>query len=345
MITPLIVRLVPLGAAALVIACATEAGQLPSDISAASLRATDEPAQFSDWAAPTNLGPMANSTQGDMHPALSKDGLSIYFGRGAASGAFDVWVSQRAGVDDPWGTAQNSGSTINTDRGENQPTLSVDGHRLFFNSDRLGGVGGQDLYVSRRRDKRDNFDWETAVNLGSGVNTGANEVGPALFEDDEAGTIVLYFASNRPGGLGGNDIYASRRLADGTFSAPVRVVELSSASDDNAPGIRRDGLEVFITSDRSGTLGGTDLWVATRAGTSEQWSTPVNLGPMVNTSFNDGGAALSRDGTTLYFHSNANRLGNQGPCFGELGPCNFDSYVTTRSKLRGRAVEEVEFDR
>jgi WD40-like Beta Propeller Repeat len=334
MITRLIVRLIPIGAAALVIACATEAGELPSGISTVAHRVADEALRFSDWAAPTNLGPLANSAQADMAPAISKDGLSLYLSRGAASGAFDVVVSQRATEDDPWGPAENPGSTINTDRGENQPTLSHDGQRLFFNSDRLGGLGGQDLYVSRRH-TRDDFRWELPENLGSGVNTSAGEVGPTLFADDEADTMVLLFASNRPGGLGGNDIYASTRLADGTFGAPVPVVELNSSSDDNAPAIRRDGLEIFITSDRPGTLGGADLWVATRATTADRWSTPVNLGPLVNTSFNDGGASLSRDGTVLYFHSNANRPGNQGPCFGELGPCFFDNYVTTRRKLTG----------
>lgn len=335
MITTLIARLTPLGAAALVIACATEAGDVPSGISAASLRAADVPAQFSDWGAPSNLGPMANSDQGDMAPAISKDGLSLYFARGAASGAFGIWVSQRTSVDNSWGAAQPTP----VDRA-NQPTLSPDEHQLFFNSGRPGGFGAQDLYVSRRRDKRDDFGWQEAVNLGSGLNTAASELGPALFEDDEAGTIVLYFASNRPGGLGGNDIYASTRLPDETFGPPVLVEELSSPVDDNAPDIRRDGLEIFITSDRPGTLGGADLWVATRASISDQWSTPVNLGPIVNTAFNDGGAALSRDGTALYFHSNANRPGNQGPCFGELGPCFFDNYVTTRSKLRGLDSQE-----
>ena len=60
------------------------------------------------------------------------------------------------------------------------------------------------------------------------------------------------------------------------------------------------------------------------------------LGPVVNTAFVDGSPALSHDGTALYFHSTANRPGRLGPCFGDLGPCVFDIYVTTRSGIKGR---------
>jgi hypothetical protein len=301
----------------------------------ASLHAADDPPQFSDWSAPVNLGPMANSDQGDMNAAISKDGLSLYFARGAATGGFDIWVSRRAGVDDPWGSAQDLGSTVNSLAGENQPALSPDEHRMFLNSSRPDGFGGQDLYVSRRRDKRNNFGWGTPVNLGSVVNTSANEIAALLFQDAVTGAITLYFASNRLGGPGGIDIYASTMLPDETFGSPVLVEELSTSSDDAPADIRRDGLEMFIASSRPGTLGGMDLWVSVRASTADPWSLPLNLGAAVNTTFNEGGATVSRDGTTLYFHSNSNRPGAIGPCFGDLGPCFFDNYVTTRSKLQG----------
>jgi hypothetical protein len=305
------------------------------DISDSDDGGGDGPPQFSDWSAPVNLGPAVNSDQADMSPAISRDGLSFYFGRGASAGNFDIWVSERASADHPWDSAQPLGSVINTDRTETAPAFSADGHRMFFNSDRTGGFGGQDLYVSRRHDKRDNFGWGAPVNLGTAVNTSANEVAPLLFEDEVTGTTLLYFASNRAGGLGDNDVYVSTLLPDGTFGPPVLAEELSTPFGDTPNEIRRDGLEMFITSNRPGTIGELDLWVATRASTSDPWSTPVNLGPVVNSTFRDGGASLSWDGTTLYFHSNANRPGATGPCFGALGPCFFDNYVTTRSKLKG----------
>jgi len=326
MMTALIHRRMFLVAVASTFACATESGELPSGVPLASPHAVDDPPQFSDWSAPVNLGPLANSTGADMNPTISKTGFSLFFGSDR-SGVFGIWVSQRAGVSESWGPARPTP----VDRA-NQPTLSPDEHELFFNSARPGGFGAQDLWVARRHDKRDDVGWQNAVNLGSDVNTAATELGPGLWDDEANGTALLYFTSNRNGGLGGNDIYVSTRRPDNSFGPAVLVEELSSPFNDSEPAIRRDGLEIFLTSDRSG---GADLWVATRSSVVDRWSTPVNLGPVVNSSFADGGAALSRDGTELYFHSNANRPGNQGPCFGELGPCFFDIYVSTRSKLRG----------
>ncbi len=296
--------------------------------------------RFSDWSAPVNLGPPVNTPFAEMNPFISKDGRSLYFtcfNCPGNLGGSDIWVSQRASVSDPWGTPQNLGPNINSTSNDAGPALSSDGHRLYFGSNRPGGFGGNDIYVSRRQNKRDDFAWQPPVNLGSGVNTLADDQGPEYFEDDETGIITLYFASNRPGGPGGNDIYASTLNEvdeDGTFGPAVLVTELSSAFDDQGPAIRRDGLEIFLGSNRPGSIPPPpglpsqvlDLWVATRARTSDPWSTPVNLGPVVNSAFTDAGPALSRDGTELYFQS-AFRSGN-------VGGTMFDIWKSTRTKLK-----------
>lgn len=320
-------------AASLVAACAL-VGCQGDPIAAPRATITAHVAQFTEWSAPVNIGPPVNAAGvADNAPTLSRDGLSLYLARGGL-GTTDIWVAQRGSPDDPWTSAQDLGSVVNSPAADAAPALSADGHRLFFNSTRPGGFGGQDLYVARRRDTRDDFGWRAPVNLGSAVNTGADETQAVLFEDDATGVVTLYFAANRPGGPGGVDIYASTLLPDETYGPPVLVAELSSAGNDRPNEIRHDGLELFVASSRPGTLGGEDLWVAARASTSDPWSTPVNLGPVVNTTFNEAGAGLSHDATTLFFHSNANRPGATGPCFGTLGPCFFDIYVTTRSKLR-----------
>ena len=320
---------------ALTAACRPDSPATPSTVGQAMVAerfAPDAP-QFSDWSPPVNLGTMVNFEREDLNPELSRDGLSLYFTRDQGTpGVFlgDIWVSERTSGDAPWGPARDLGPVINTSSMENAPALSPDGHRLFFNSNRPGGFGGQDLYVSRRRDKRDNGGWQAPENLGNAINTAANETGPAFFEDEGSGTTIMYFASNRPGGMGGNNIYSTPLLDDGTFGPVMPVQELNSPFDDSAPFIRRDGLEVFLTSDRPGSLGSTgqvDLWVATRARTTDPWSTPVNLGPVVNSEFADAGPALSFDGTALYFHSShrPGTIGTEG---------RFDLFVTTRSRLR-----------
>src|SRR5207247_10827686 len=90
-------------------------------------------------------------------------------------------------------------------------------------------------------------------------------------------STLLYFASNRAGGPGMNDIYVSTLQADGTFGSAAAVAELNTPSQDQQPAIRRDGLELFLGSDRTGTVGSIDLWVSTRASTTDPWSPPVNV--------------------------------------------------------------------
>jgi len=87
--------------------------------------------RFSDWSAPQNLGPTVNSTSSDIAPAISKDGLSLYFASNRpppprVGGGFDIWVSQRASVDSEWGTPQNLGPLINTAALENLPNPGGD---------------------------------------------------------------------------------------------------------------------------------------------------------------------------------------------------------------------------
>lgn len=233
----------------------------------------------------------------------------------------DLWVATRASLDAPWGTPQNLGPNINTSATDQCPHLSADGYSLIFASDRPGGVGGSDLYITHRRNPRDDFGWDIPENFGSGVNSSSGEFTPGSFEDD-TGTFTLYFNSNRPGGPGNGDIYASVLGNDGTFGPPALVPELSSSASENFPAPRRDGLELFLTSARTGTLGGDDLWVSTRASVSDPWSPPVNLGPTVNTTFTDSGNAISFSGTSLLFWSN--RPGGSG------GP---DLYEIKRAKV------------
>ena len=277
---------------------------------------------FSDWSPPVNLGPIVNFQVINQHPALSKDGLSLYFGAGKAIGVLDIWVSQRSSLDDPWGPPQNLGPNINTPFNESAPNLTSDGHFLYYHSSRPGGCGTTDLYVSHRRHKHDDLAWEPAVDLGCTINSPYDNDGPTFFHDRETDTTVLYFTSTRPGGPGDFDIYVSTQDEDGNWGPGVLVPELSSPARDTRTAIRRDGLEIFVSSARPGGVGGEDIWVSTRDSTRDPWSTPVNLGPVVNSPAFDGGPALSWDGTTLYFHSE--RPG---------GFRKRDLWVTTRTKL------------
>lgn len=288
--------------------------------------ATTSAQQFTDWSAPVNLGAVVNSSFNDQHPAISPDGLSLYFvsdRTGGTGGGLDLWVSQRDSLDDPWQVPVPLNSTINSAATEFAPAFSPGGHLLFFGSDRPGGCGAQDLWVAFRQNKRDDFGWQAPVNLGCIINSNGPDDGPTYVEDDQGG-VTLYFTSfNRVGGLGDYDIWTSTMNADGTFNPPVNVIELNSTVRDTRTAIRRGGGEIIFQSSRSGGVGGFDLWMSTRDEQSPVWSIPINLGAVVNSTANDGAPALSRDGASLFFYSN--RPGGSGAN---------DLYVSTRAKAK-----------
>jgi hypothetical protein len=277
--------------------------------------------KFSAWAAPTNLGCQINSPFGEQGPAISKDGLSLYFGsmRPDGLGASDIWVSQRASVHNPWGLPLNLGAIVNTPGVENVPALSRDGHFLFFNSDRAGTSGILDIWVSYREHVHDDFAWQTPVNLGSGVNSPALEAGASYLENGQDAAPVLFFGRGQT--LTAFDIYVSELQPDGSFGEAVFIPELNSAQSDQRPSVRFDGLELFLSSDRVGSLGLSDLWVSTKETVFDAWASPTNLGAAVNSSFADMQPSIAADRQTLFFTSN-----RPGGC-GAL-----DLYMTTRIK-------------
>ena len=285
--------------------------------------------RFSEWSAPLNLGQVVNSTGFDGCPSLTKDGLSLLFMSNVGSTAQNMYVShrERQHPDSPWSAPLSLGAVLNTASfSEICPTLTISGRYLYFASDRPGGCGNFDIYVSRRASKESWTEWDEPVNLGCEVNSAGPEFSPSLFEAED-GTVELYFSSGlRPGGLGFGDIWMSRLQADGSFGPAEPVVALNTPSNDIRPKIRaRDGLEIFFDSNRPGTIGLQDIYTSTRECLSCPWSVPVNLGAPVNAVVVDGGAALSFDATELYFMSN--RPGGSG---------DQDIWVARREKLTGK---------
>jgi hypothetical protein len=289
---------------------------------------------FSAWSPAINIeqsipgaDPSFNTESLDGCPFTSSDGKSFYMAsnRPGGLGGIDIWVSTRASTDDPWGPPANVGDPVNSSADDFCPTLDRDGHRFFFVSRRggEGSCGGADIYETRLRAEGG---FEQPRNLGCEVNSAADEASPFPIPESASGP-VLYFSSTRPRPDAvvrvGGDIYRSESHG-GVFGVAQLVPGVNSDADDGQPNLRRDGLEIFFYSTRpvAGALGGPDLYSAARASVSEPWSTPVNLGPNVNSIAGDTRPSLSWDGTTLYFGST--RSGGDG---------SNDIYVTTRERL------------
>ena len=283
--------------------------------------------RYSAWSAPENLGPVLNTTGFEGCPSLTRDGRSLLFMSNFGSAAQDIYVSHRetTAADSSWGSPVSLGPSINTaSASEICPLLTNGGRYLYFASDRPGGCGNFDLYVVRRLDKDSWTEWGEPQNLGCEVNSPGPEFSPSLFEDED-GSVYLYFSSGlRPGGMGFGDLFVARQQLDGTFGQVSAISEFNTAFNEIRPKIRaRDGLEIFFDSNRPGSAS-VDIYVSERDCILCSWNAPVNLGPMVNSTAIDGGAALSFDATELYFMSN--REGG----FGDQ-----DLYVSRREKLTG----------
>lgn len=300
----------------------------------AAVPAAEDPPQFSDWSGCENLGPTVNADWvTDVAPFITKDGLSLFFtssGRPDGYGKHDIYVSERASKDDPWGPPRNLGPDINTEFNEQTPAFSVDGHRMFFASDREYAPNALDLYVARRHDNRDPFNWEPPENLGEGVNTSDwPETGPSYFEDEATGTVTLFFTTYRSAATK-YDIYASTLQPDGVFGPAVAVPGLNTNGSEQRPSIRHDGLEIFFDRPSGVTTGELDLWVSTRPTVASPWSMPVNLGNTVNSEWAEVRPAISWDGTELYFHSFRVDPPNKSA----------DLFRCTRDKITGRSERQ-----
>ena len=183
-------------------------------------------------------------------------------------------------------------------------SVSADELELYFTSDRAGGLGYEDIWVSTRQSIDD--PWGPPANLQT-VNSSYREAFPSISPDG----LTLYFSDwfygpDRPGGLGGHDLWMSTRASrNDPWGTPVNMgPPFNSSTLDISPTLSHDGLIFIFGSSRGGGSGGYDLWMCNRPSVQEAWGPPVNMGPSVNGASNDYYGNLSPDGLVMFFESN-----------------------------------------
>jgi len=200
---------------------------------------------FLSWEPPGNMGSMS----------MSPEGRTIYFAGCGWQGGFgscDIYQSEYQL--DGWGIPLNMGAPVNTTAWETQPSISVDGTELYFVSNRSGGYGGADIY---RSVLLPNGKWGSPQNLGDLINTQGNEMSPFLHPDGQ----TLYFASDGHRGMGGYDLFVSRRDEVGRWQAPENLgVPINTSSDDISLITNADGSLAYLSSNRDGGQGGFDVY-------------------------------------------------------------------------------------
>ncbi len=278
----------------------TDAGKIRTAVAGAPLRSIL-------WQPAERIAADADADQ--YEPRVSADGNLMVFVRGRAGANADLYQRRRAADGAGGWKAPEAIAAINTASDELGPELSGDGKALYFYSDRAGGQGGYDIWVSRLGSDG----WAEPVNLGPGVNSPFNDYGPALGLDG----MTLYFSSNRPrpGEVAPQaegwtatlreqrtrhdyDLY---RAGLGADAAAVALTELNTEFDEGAPAMSPAGDFLYFASDRRGGLGGFDVYRSRLLRGVLQ--APEGLGPAINSAANDLDPAPSTDGFRLYFSS------------------------------------------
>ena len=242
-----------------------------------------------------NMGAGINSVYREYFPAVTADGETMIFSRNVG-GNEDFYVSQKKNK--VWQAAVPLSDRINT-KGHNEgaQSISPDGMYLFFTGcNRPDGLGRCDIYVSHRNGK----EWGTPFNLGTPLNSSYWDSQPAITPDGS----TLYFVSNRPGGLGGYDIWKSRLNDEGEWEKPQNLGPgINTAFDEHTPFIHPDGKTMYFSSNGWPGFGNKDLFYS-RLDKYNNWGKPVNLGYPINTFNEETGLIVTPDGTEGLLSSN-----------------------------------------
>lgn len=264
----------------------------PLDARPDAASTTCDPAK--PFGAPTPLTALNVAGVEDSHGRLTPDELTIFFSsfRAGGAGGADLYTATRAQRTDPFGTPANLGAPINESTGETMPSISGDGLTLYFVSDRAYGAH---VWFSTRPSVASAF---TAPQVAAGLNAAAFDLRPYILPDNA--TILL--DSTRLDDAGLFDLFSAHAV-DGGFSVPAVVNGVNSPTHNEiSAAMTPDQLVLYFASDRPGTKGGFDLFLATRAASGDPFgvATPV---AELNTAGDEIPDWISADSCRLYFSS------------------------------------------
>lgn len=167
-------------------------------------------------------------------------------------GSCDLYISYI--TPQGWSTPENLGRNFNTEFWESAPSLSPDKRDLYFTSNRPGGYGGNDIYVSHRQE---NGRWSPPENMGPSINTAGDESAPFIHADN----MTLYFTSNALPGYGGDDLFLVRKTADGKWGEPENLgYPINTIENEGSLVVAADGKTAYYASDRADSRGQLDLY-------------------------------------------------------------------------------------
>ncbi len=189
------------------------------------------------WTRPQSIGKQINTADDEVAVGLSADGQKLLIRKEDGEG--DIYISTLG--KDGWSAPKKLNANINTSYRESYACLSVDGNYLYFSSNRPGGFGGSDIYVSR---KKENGEWGIARNLGNAINTKFNEESPQIHYNDS----TLFFSSKGFNSFGGYDIFYAKKTDYGTWTEAQNIgYPANTTGDDHFFSPCPDGKHAYFT--------------------------------------------------------------------------------------------------
>ncbi len=256
------------------------------------------------FGAPTLVAELASPGNNDFKETLTADRLEIYFcsDRPGGPGNQDVWRATRAGVNDPW-SAPTLVAEVSSPSTETGPAVSADGLTLWVGSDRPGGKGGLDIWVSTRPSAASA--WSTPALVPELSTTGdefprppgeSGLVMPGSYRSAPANKYQTFTASRLAPDAGAGD------AGDAGWTPPARLTEIDTANIDTDGFLTDDGLTLYFSSDRA-TAGDQDLYVATRSSTGAPFTVFAPIAELNTAGHAERDPWLSPDGREIYFSS------------------------------------------
>ncbi len=208
------------------------------------------------WRNATALKGRINTNYNEGAQNISQDGEWLIFtgcNYPEGEGSCDLYIAKKA-KNGSWNDAENLGDIVNTDAWESSPSLSPDKRYLYFSSNRIGGYGGKDIWVSERNNQNK---WGRPVNLGPTINTKGDEASPFIHADNES----LYFSSDGLPGYGNTDLFVSKKDKDGNWGEPLNLgYPINTIDDEGSLIVSADGRTGYYASDGMDTKGKLDIY-------------------------------------------------------------------------------------
>lgn len=284
-------------------------------IDAIGISASDQPikarinvANMDFLSQPENLGTNVNSPYGEVHPIISPDGKTLYFTRKlhpqnlGTEKRDDIWVSTQEG--NGWGLASNIGQPLNSIGHNFINAISPDGNKAFIGGTYGNHEGSDRLYTSNRMANG----WSTPVEIKIDDYYNLAEYN-SFHMGVDGKTMVM--ALKRNDSYGYKDMYVSFLKSSGSWTAPKHMGPIiNTAGDEVTPFLAADGVTLYFSTNGISGYGSNDIFSTKRLDDSwTNWSKPLNLGPVINSSEWEAYYSVPASGEYAYFTSNKNSVG------------------------------------